>query len=447
MDTISRSARFLPCVVAGLAGLMAAAPARSATITVNSLADNVAPFDGFCTLKEAVKAANADAVLDSTCGPGSGADTIEIAVAGTIVLNDPLDEITDDTVVRGLGVAQSVLDGSGGQRLLAVDGSGTSLTVERLTLRNGYDGFGGAVWVGPGEVLVIQDAVIENCESSFGGAVFSEPESSVTIRRTTLRNNEAHVGGALHLEGTVLVIEDSTLTGNVATWGDGGDGKGGAFYGWNGTTFQIRRSTFTANSTDGDGGAIALWFQASGFLNSTTIANNTADSDADEWGDGGGIWLELTSSVDLRNSVVAADRDLSGTTVHPDFSLTADGSSVTTTRYNFIGSNETVSVAFPLAASPTVSNGNADYVGDNASPLLPRLAKLAANGGPTETRLPLPGSPLVDRGMCPLAAGDQRGYGSATSSFRPVDDLAVTPPLGFAPDNCDIGAVERLAVP
>jgi parallel beta helix pectate lyase-like protein len=447
MYTMNRSARLLPCVVAGVAGLLAAAPARAATITVNSLADNLAPFDGFCTLKEAVKAANADAVVDSTCGAGAGADTIEIAVAGTIVLNDPLDEISDDTVVRGLGVTQSVLDGAGGQRLLSVDGSGTSLTVERLTLRNGNDGFGGALWVGPGEVLVIQDAVVENCESSFGGAVFSEPESSVTIRRTTLRNNEAHVGGALHLEGTTLVIEDSTLTGNVATWGENGDGQGGALYGWNGTTFQIRRSTFTANSTDGDGGAIALWFQATGSLNSTTIASNTADSDADDSGDGGGIWLEFTSSVDLRNTVVAAGQDLSSVDVHPDFSLTPDGSSVSTTRYNFIGSNETVSVTFPLAASPTVSNGNADYVGDNANPLLPRLAKLAANGGPTDTRLPLPGSPLIDRGMCSIATGDQRGYGSAISPFRPVDDPAVTPPAGFAPDNCDIGAVERLAVP
>jgi hypothetical protein len=72
----------------------------------------------------------------------------------------------------------------------------------------------------------------------------------------------------------------------------------------------------------------------------------------------------------------------------------------------------------------------------------PQLAALAANGGPTQTRAPMPGSPVVDSGS-PAAPGsggtscrvkDQRGYN------RPADgngDLTV---------RCDVGSVESCPV-
>ena len=53
-------------------------PARAVTITVNSFADTVAN-DGFCTLPEALAAANNDASFNSMpgeCPAGHGADTI-----------------------------------------------------------------------------------------------------------------------------------------------------------------------------------------------------------------------------------------------------------------------------------------------------------------------------------------------------------------------------------
>jgi hypothetical protein len=60
----------------------------------------------------------------------------------------------------------------------------------------------------------------------------------------------------------------------------------------------------------------------------------------------------------------------------------------------------------------------------------PRLGPLAANGGPTQTRLPLAGSPLLDR--VPLGKAD------CGSPLFP-DQRGAARPSGAA---CDIGATE-----
>jgi hypothetical protein len=54
----------------------------------------------------------------------------------------------------------------------------------------------------------------------------------------------------------------------------------------------------------------------------------------------------------------------------------------------------------------------------------PGLAELSDNGGPTSTRLPAPGSPVIDAGGTTCSETDQRG-------IRRQDG------------RCDIGAVER----
>jgi hypothetical protein len=62
----------------------------------------------------------------------------------------------------------------------------------------------------------------------------------------------------------------------------------------------------------------------------------------------------------------------------------------------------------------------------------PGLGALADNGGPTQTRLPLPGSPLID--AIPVASCQADGASGITA-----DQRGVTRPQG---PGCDIGAVE-----
>ena len=70
----------------------------------------------------------------------------------------------------------------------------------------------------------------------------------------------------------------------------------------------------------------------------------------------------------------------------------------------------------------------------NANPL---LSPLQNNGGATQTRALLPGSPAIDKGSSSGVATDQRGVG------RPVDDPLLANATGG--DGADIGAFERTA--
>jgi CSLREA domain-containing protein len=89
----------------GLTMALTAAPVAAASLTVNSLADTAAD-DGFCTLREAITAANTDAASGATlgeCVAGSGTDTVSFSVSGTITLTSALPAITSDLSISGAG--------------------------------------------------------------------------------------------------------------------------------------------------------------------------------------------------------------------------------------------------------------------------------------------------------------------------------------------------------
>lgn len=96
------------------------------------------------------------------------------------------------------------------------------------------------------------------------------------------------------------------------------------------------------------------------------------------------------------------------------------------------GGNEcTISGSSPILTI-TSSLSSDESCGFDLENTDPQLGPLASNGGPTQTHLPLPGSPVIDAGaaspVCPDV--DQRGLD------RPEDGD------GDSTADCDIGAVE-----
>lgn len=272
---------------------------------------------------------------------------------------------------------------------LWADGFNMTLEIHESEISgNTAGGKGGGVYVeDTGGALVIEDSIISgNAAGGHGGGIyFYDPDHSVTIERTTIANNTAvGAGGGVGLysmDAGTFTIRNSTFANNQASKG------GGLFIEDSDQTVAISGSTFSGNlATSGAGGAVHLDGLYSDFtISHTTIVNNQADTG------GGGIYA-AGQSVALDHCILAANSASSG---NPDF----DGSSSFQLSYSLVGPTGTA----------TVSN----LVGSQLNVTSLQLSALGDYGGPTQTHLPLPGSPALNAGLSALGEGapstDQRG--------------------------------------
>ncbi len=462
-------------VAAGLvlAALFAAAlgfarPVYAAGITVTTTADTLDAAGGSCTaitlaalpgpdgqtsLREAVCAANTNA----------GPDTITFSVNGTFALTGAANEdnggagdldIKQSLAVNGNGVANTIIDGSGIERIFDVFPSAAStFDISNLTLQNGdtrATSFkeGGAIYLHNNVTTTIDNSRIVNNFSGANGAI--ENRGTLTINNSVISNNQtiptsgSVTGGGIHNAGSLTInnttisnnsvrgegggifitvasgvtanITNSTISGNTASVTGGGLGNGGGISTTgNQGTINITNSTVSGNRADNNGGG-AFWVTPGGStgnvtLTNVTISNNTADNDNNGAGAGGGF-AQSASAVTLRNTVVAGNFN-STSAVRDDIS----GAAVASSAYNLIGDG--------TGSSGLVNGVNNNQVGSGASPINPLLGALANNGGPTETHALLGGSPAVNTGnnaVCP--ATDQRGIARPSAGI------------------CDIGSFE-----
>lgn len=121
------------------------------TITVTTTADEN-NLDGDCSLREAIRAANNDQVVDF-CPAGNGADTI-IVPAGTYPFDPALGtrgenaaatgdlDIMEDVTISGAGRVQTIIDAGGNDRVFDVL-LNSVVTISDLTVTGG-DPHGGS---------------------------------------------------------------------------------------------------------------------------------------------------------------------------------------------------------------------------------------------------------------------------------------------------------------
>lgn len=435
-----------------------------ATIVVTTTADGVLP-DGFCSLREAIDAANSDTPID-TCDAAVGPDVIELS-GDTFVLEVPgaaedLNvsgdfDVLDDLVVRGSGASQTVIDAGGLDRAFHVH-EGVSLSLRNLAIEKGDAPGGGGIF-NRGDLRLVgvemrdNQAVLGGAVSSFGplrldscrltnnsatsgGAIYYDNSfgSPVELRRTVVDSNSAtEDGGGLRARHFHLIA--STVHGNVA----GEDGGAVAVPSDAGHLNTIESSTLSGNHADGDGGAIHYDGVGRIRIRSSTITDNFADSagpglrgGGGDDGDGGGVFVAGTGTVQMANTVLAGNADLSEGTlasVVPDCS-----GDLASFGYNLVGVVDTVC---------TVGGGpGGDQLGTTAEPLDPELGPLADHGGPTPTHLPTDGSPVVD-------AGDPDGCRDADEDLLSADQRDhLRHHDGPGPGSevrCDIGSVELAA--
>jgi CSLREA domain-containing protein len=469
----------------GLARVQSAG-VSAATMTVDSTADAVdanlddgicAASTGACTLRAALQEANAR----------SGPDTITVP-PGIYTLTLPGDDdqatvgdldITDDVTIVGTGQTATFVDGGAIDRVFETWNLTTTVTIAHLTIRNGrtatiIDGGGlvtrsqttlndlvisdniahnaGGLLVAGGNAILTNVTVSGNWGDftgvSRGGGIFNA--GMLTLNSSVVDDNIAWDGAGIANSG-VLILNNSTVRNNENYDGDGGglynyyrgnatltnssvsdnisNGAGGGGGIMNTGMLSLDRSTVSGNVASNSGGGIFNWATGVLEITNSTIGNNTATAEVGGIA-GGSSSVRIESSTITNNSggtvggiaYKGSTLTIQGTIVAGNSGSSAPDCSGTLTSqgYNLIGTS----------TGCTVAAVGGDQVGNDASPIDPKLGPLQDNGGPTFTHALLPGSPAID-------AGDNL-------TCSPKDQRGLVRPEGVA---CDIGAVEGLAPP
>jgi len=324
-------------------------------------------------------------------------------------------EVFKDVTIQGRGAAYTVVQahersGQATDRVFHIV-EGATVTIEALTIRHGSPteevrSGGGILNNG---TLTMRYCVVSDNLSNCGGGILNV-RGKLTMVNCTVRDNTADgkgppgfgcgSGGAIKLEDeSEATLENCTLNDNH------GEGKGGALHVSCTSKATLTNCTISGNNATGRGGGI----HAKGELTLVhcTINGNSAKGVVRGQGigdqAGGGLSVRGKGVLWMSNTLIANNPNDGDCTFGPDTTIALNA-------YNL------------------VEDGSCDpaYAGD------PNMERLHDNGGDTQTRALLAGSPAIDvipSSACPIRS-DQRG------APRPGRDEG-------SGGLCDIGALER----
>jgi len=324
--------------------------------------------------------------------------------------------ISKSLTLAGAGAGRTVIAGatrgaSNMPSLVTITGTTVSqVTLSGLTLQGNVtaNNGGGLLNTGrPGlETTRLVNSTVTNNSGIQGGGI-DNAGGDLQVISSTISGNASILGGGITNSGSnTVTLLASTVTGNSAN-------TGGGVYNLSSVTVRLVNSTVYSNTAAGRNGG-GIYTSGPLALTASTVYSNTTRGS-------GGLFLQNSPPVTLTTTILAGNH---ARTSGPDCSgpLRSGG-------YNLLGTDG-YSGTISLISCGLTDGQHGDRVGTLANPLDPRLAPLADNGGPTQTLLPLAGSPVLDAvasAACTLDT-DQRGVP------RPDE----------ASDNgaCDIGAVE-----
>src|SRR5690606_23045408 len=131
-------------------------------------------------------------------------------------------------------------------------GSGVTLTLRNITLRDGNSLVGGGSIEASGADVVLDSVQLVNNYSIVSGGASYCYNGTLTIRDSLLENNASGTGGAIYNDGCEVEISDSSLIGNAAL---DNLGRGGAIANMQPGTLALGNSLVQGN-TGFDGGGL-----------------------------------------------------------------------------------------------------------------------------------------------------------------------------------------------
>ncbi|MEO8609209.1 MAG: choice-of-anchor Q domain-containing protein [Chloroflexota bacterium] len=251
----------------------------SLTVTTTSMAIN--PSDGLCSLPEAINAANSDTAAEGAaqgeCVPNGNAGALDSITLGsgltytlTTVDNNTngangLPVITSPIVINGNG--STITRNSEAQFRLFYNASIGNLTLNKVTLTNGFGDPGGAI-LSNGN-LILNYVSVANNSSSSGGGIFINGTAAINNSAISGNQGLSPDGGGIFVNGDAsLTLSNSTVAGNSAA-----NTGGGIVTGLGSTVVVNIYNSTIANNVAAQGAGIMVWGGTVRVYN-TIIANN-----------------------------------------------------------------------------------------------------------------------------------------------------------------------------
>jgi CSLREA domain-containing protein len=305
--------------------------AEAMTFTVNSTVDDVdvtpgngicATAGGVCTLRAAIQEANSHAGADTIVLkakkyyltiPGTAEDA---AATGDLDITDPL-------TIKGVSAAQTIINGSGLDRVFHILGLVT-VKFMNLSIQNGLvQESGGGIFNEGGIVSLTYCSVTNNVSSGsetlLGGGIFSlgvgsrlNVKSSSVINNAVISNTSIAYGGgiAVYTSGTVNI--SATKIAYNSAMSTVGAAAGGGIFSMNGDGVTITDSKVLANSA-----ASISWYSLGGgitLINDSTAAvitgTNISMNSSTSFGSiayGGGLYFEVETGT-ISSSTIKNNR-------------------------------------------------------------------------------------------------------------------------------------------
>ncbi len=348
------------------------------------------------TFDNVVVSGNQTANEFGTSGAGIYAESVSIAIVNGSTIRDN---------IVGEGKTTWAIDGGGVHVGLNANGDlhpGLTVLDSEIT-GNQASGRGGGVSVLTQGRVDIQRSFIANNVADSGGGIAASG-ASLHIDQSHIADNAASVGGGIAIQEYAffapgwLEIDNTTLSGNIAS--SPSSGGGGLFInvGDGGVNAYIRTSTFSHNSAGRYGGGVMAMQHSSATLRFVTMTDNAAPYGANV----------SIAARPLRTEATVFNSPLVGTNCDLTRTTKSDGDSFATDTSCDLSTNDVV----VLSLTPT------------------RQAELheplADNGGFAPTRMPLASTPFG--GMIPNSRCQGR-----------TDERGVSRPQG---GGCEPGAVE-----
>ncbi|MCP4538967.1 MAG: hypothetical protein GY832_17670, partial [Chloroflexi bacterium] len=183
--------------------------------------------------------------------------------------------------------------------------SGVTVTLDSLTLQNGYTSGDGAGIYSSGALTLTNSLLRENWAGSEGGGLYAHQNGvSTFISNTRIISNTSWDGGGGFYANQPITIVNSVVNSNTTTsYGGGGQLEAGA-------QFFIQNSAFISNTNiKFEGGG--LYILSTGTIQNSRVLSNTAFGS-----EGGGLYLESNAVVALLDSEVAYNQAARGGGIH-----------------------------------------------------------------------------------------------------------------------------------